>query len=129
SIVSQPESSNTGEAQRGSSPMANLTELMGTGSGDVSGADAKQSPVMRIYRKKIAIRDASNENMRHKRLFKESPMSASLDTTSYSLTDRLVKQTVQSLSRLIGVRNITRPLWNRWRASLIGDEAIMNFLN
>ena len=55
-------------------------------------------------------------------------MSRSFDTTSYSLTDHLVKRTVQSLSRLIGVKNVTRPLWNRWRASLIGDEAIMGFL-
>ena len=63
-----------------------------------------------------------------KNVSRSPPVSRSFDTTSYSLTDHLVKRTVQSLSRLIGVKNVTRPLWNRWRASLIGDEAIMNFL-
>lgn len=48
---------------------------------------------------------------------------------SYTFFDTVFSQSVKSLSRIIGVKNITRPFWNRWRASMIGDETITSFLH
>src|SRR5882757_6593303 len=56
------------------------------------------------------------------------PMPEANMTQCYTVTDRLLSKAVRSLSRVVGVRNITRPFWNRWRASLIGDDTIMEFL-
>jgi len=46
----------------------------------------------------------------------------------YRLRDSIAEHAVGWLSHVISVKNITRPFWNRWRASLIGDETIMSFL-
>jgi pimeloyl-ACP methyl ester carboxylesterase len=46
----------------------------------------------------------------------------------YRIRDYFLQQSVHWLSHLIGVRNLSRPFWNRWRASLLGDETIMRFL-
>ncbi len=51
------------------------------------------------------------------------------DTESYRFVDRVASWTVRSLSRTVGVKNVTRPFWNRWRASSISDETLMRFLN
>ena len=45
------------------------------------------------------------------------------------LRDFLVREAVRGLSYLIGVKNITSIFWNRWRASMIGDATIMEFLD
>jgi pimeloyl-ACP methyl ester carboxylesterase len=47
---------------------------------------------------------------------------------AYRFVDHVVARAVRSLSRIIGVKNIMRPFWNRWRASLIGEETLMRFL-
>src|SRR5262245_26279606 len=46
----------------------------------------------------------------------------------YRCIDHVVARAVYSLSRFLGVRNILRPFWNRWRASLIDEETLMRFL-
>jgi pimeloyl-ACP methyl ester carboxylesterase len=48
---------------------------------------------------------------------------------SHGLSDKLISRAVNSLSYVIGVKNITRPFWNRWRSSLLDDATIMEFLN
>ncbi len=50
------------------------------------------------------------------------------DAGSYTFLDHVLSRGVRALSRLIGVKNLMRPFWNRWRASLIGEETIMRFL-
>lgn len=46
-------------------------------------------------------------------------MSANIShTQAYRLVDHVTSHAVRTLSRIIGVKNITRPFWNRWRASL-----------
>jgi pimeloyl-ACP methyl ester carboxylesterase len=51
------------------------------------------------------------------------------NTEAYTIVDRAMSTAVRSLSRVVGVRNITRPFWNRWRASLLGDDVIQRFLS
>jgi pimeloyl-ACP methyl ester carboxylesterase len=51
------------------------------------------------------------------------------DTEAYTLYDFLFSKAVRSLSNLIGVKKITRPFWDRWRASSIDDETIFRFLD
>ena len=50
------------------------------------------------------------------------------DTEAYTVYDFLFSQAVRSLSSIVGVKRITRPFWDRWRASGIGDETIFRFL-
>lgn len=50
------------------------------------------------------------------------------DTEAYTVYDFLFSQAVRSLSSVVGVKRITRPFWNRWRASGIGDATIFRFL-
>jgi pimeloyl-ACP methyl ester carboxylesterase len=51
------------------------------------------------------------------------------DTEAYTLHDFFFSKAVRSLSNVVGVKRITRPFWNRWRASSIGDETIFRFLD
>ncbi|MGV8953220.1 MAG: alpha/beta hydrolase family protein [Cypionkella sp.] len=51
------------------------------------------------------------------------------DTGSYTFVDHVLSRAVYSLSRLVGVKNITTPFWNRWRTSAIGEETLKRFLN
>jgi dienelactone hydrolase len=51
------------------------------------------------------------------------------DTGGYRFFDHVMAQAVRSLSRLLGVKNILFPFWNRWRASLIGEKTLMHFLD
>jgi dienelactone hydrolase len=46
----------------------------------------------------------------------------------FTLRDHVEKEAVKWLAHVIGVQNITRAFWNRWRASMIGEAAIMDFL-
>jgi dienelactone hydrolase len=50
-------------------------------------------------------------------------------TEAYTVVDHMASAAVRSLSRVIGVRAITRPFWNRWRASMLGDDVIQRFLS
>jgi hypothetical protein len=51
------------------------------------------------------------------------------DTEAYTVYDFIFSQTVRSLSNLVGVKKITRPFWDRWRASCIDDATIFRFLD
>jgi dienelactone hydrolase len=51
------------------------------------------------------------------------------DTQAYTFYDFVFSKAVRSLSNVIGVKRITRPFWDRWRASGIGDETIARFLD
>ncbi|WP_052863603.1 alpha/beta hydrolase family protein [Streptomyces niger] len=46
----------------------------------------------------------------------------------YRFVDHVARRAVSSLSHVIGVKSVTRPFWNRWRASGIDDEILMKFL-
>lgn len=47
----------------------------------------------------------------------------------YRLRDYFLQESSHWLAHVVGVRTITRPFWNRWRASLLGEDTIMRFLN
>jgi pimeloyl-ACP methyl ester carboxylesterase len=51
------------------------------------------------------------------------------DTEAYNVYDFVFSKAVRSLSNIVGVKKITQPFWNRWRASNIGDETIFRFLD
>lgn len=46
----------------------------------------------------------------------------------YRFVDTLAENSVALLSLIVSAKTITKPFWNRWRASLIGDDTIMEFL-
>lgn len=50
------------------------------------------------------------------------------DTEAYTVYDHVFSKTVRSLSHVVGVRKLTQPFWDRWRASDIGDDTIFRFL-
>jgi len=50
------------------------------------------------------------------------------ETESYRFVDHVSDRAVRVLSRFVGAKNITRPFWNRWRASMLGDDTVMRFL-
>ena len=50
------------------------------------------------------------------------------ETQSYRFIDHVESRAVRVLSRMVGVKTMTRPFWNRWRASLLDDDTIMQFL-
>ncbi len=49
------------------------------------------------------------------------------DTEAYNVYDFVFSKAVRSLSNVIGVKKITQPFWDRWRAFNIGDETIFRF--
>ena len=49
-------------------------------------------------------------------------------TEGYSFGDKLFRGAANSLSYMIGVKNVTRPFWNRWRFSLLDHDTIARFL-
>jgi len=51
------------------------------------------------------------------------------DIGGYRFVDHVARRAVSSLSHVIGVKNVTRPFWNRWRMSGIDDETLMRFLS
>jgi dienelactone hydrolase len=51
------------------------------------------------------------------------------EAQAYSLSDHLLSRSVFALSRVVGVRNVTRPFWNRWRAALIDEDTLDRFLS
>ena len=51
------------------------------------------------------------------------------DTEAYTLFDHAFSKTVRSLSHVIGLKKITQPFWNRWRASGVDEAIIFRFLD
>jgi dienelactone hydrolase len=51
------------------------------------------------------------------------------DTEAYTFYDFFFSKAVRSLSNVVGVKRITRPFWDRWRASNIDDATIFRFLD
>lgn len=51
------------------------------------------------------------------------------DTEAYSRFDHFFVAGVRSLSRIIGMRRLSKPFWNRWRAGDVGDDVLFDFLN
>ncbi|AXF23377.1 hypothetical protein CUJ89_23415 [Burkholderia pyrrocinia] len=50
------------------------------------------------------------------------------ETDAYSFTDHVLSRAIFALSRVVGVKNITRPFWNRWRAALFDQNTLDRFL-
>ncbi|RAS15786.1 alpha/beta hydrolase family protein [Paraburkholderia bryophila] len=50
------------------------------------------------------------------------------ETEVYSFSDHVLSRAIFALSRVVGVRNITRPFWNRWRAALFDQKTLDRFL-
>lgn len=51
------------------------------------------------------------------------------DTEAYNTFDHIFSKTLRSLSRVVGLRKMTRPFWNRWRASGVDETVIFQFLD
>ena len=51
------------------------------------------------------------------------------DTEAYTVYDFVFSKALRALSRVVGVRKLTKPFWNRWRASNIGDATLFRFLD
>jgi dienelactone hydrolase len=51
------------------------------------------------------------------------------DTAAYTVFDHIFSKTVRSLSQVVGLKKITQPFWNRWRASGINDSILFRFLD
>ena len=51
------------------------------------------------------------------------------DTEAYNVYDFVFSKTIRSLSHVVGVKKLTQPFWDRWRASNIGDATIFRFLD
>nr|WP_057925081.1 alpha/beta fold hydrolase [Burkholderia ambifaria] len=50
------------------------------------------------------------------------------ETEAYSFADHFLSRAVFTLSRVVGVKNVTRPFWNRWRAALFDQNTLDRFL-
>ena len=51
------------------------------------------------------------------------------DTEAYNVYDFVFSKALRSLSHVVGVKKLTRPFWDRWRASNLGDDTIFRFLD
>jgi len=51
------------------------------------------------------------------------------DTDAYTPFDHFFVGGVRSLSRVIGMKRLTKPFWNRWRAGDIHDDVLFDFLS
>ncbi|MHA6264891.1 alpha/beta hydrolase family protein [Arenibacterium sp. CAU 1754] len=51
------------------------------------------------------------------------------DTEAYTRFDHFFVYGVRSLSRVVGMRRLTKPFWNRWRAGDVDDDVLFDFLN
>src|SRR5262245_32531112 len=57
------------------------------------------------------------------------PLKNISDTEAYTFYDFFFSKAVRSLSNVVGVKRITRPFWDRWRASQIDDATLFRFLD
>lgn len=51
------------------------------------------------------------------------------ETQVYTLFDHVFVQTVRALSAVVGLRRVTQPFWNRWFASGVDEDVILQFLD
>lgn len=51
------------------------------------------------------------------------------DTQAYSLFDHIFVHTVRALSSVVGLKRVTQPFWNRWFASGVDEDVILQFLD
>lgn len=51
------------------------------------------------------------------------------DTQAYTLFDHVFVKTVRTLSAVVGLKRITQPFWNRWFASGVDEDVILEFLD
>lgn len=51
------------------------------------------------------------------------------DTEAYTPFDHFFVQGARALSRVLGMRRMTRPFWDRWRAGDVGDDVLFAFLD
>jgi hypothetical protein len=51
------------------------------------------------------------------------------DPDAYTLFDHVFSRTLRSLSRVVGLRKVTQPFWNRWLASGVDERIIFRFLD
>lgn len=49
-------------------------------------------------------------------------------TDAYSRFDHFFLGAVRSVSRIVSVKKLTRPFWDRWRAGDVGDDVLFDFL-
>lgn len=51
------------------------------------------------------------------------------ETQAYSLFDHIFVHTVRALSSVVGLKRVTQPFWNRWFASGVDEDVILQFLD
>lgn len=51
------------------------------------------------------------------------------DTQAYTLFDHVFVRTVRALSSVVGLKRVTQPFWNRWFASGVDEDVILQFLD
>ncbi|MDT9121221.1 hypothetical protein RSW84_27645, partial [Escherichia coli] len=45
----------------------------------------------------------------------------------YTVFDHVFVHTVRALSRVVGLKRVTQPFWNRWFASGVDEDVILQF--
>jgi alpha-beta hydrolase superfamily lysophospholipase len=51
------------------------------------------------------------------------------DTQAYTLFDHIFVHSVRALSSVVGLKRVTQPFWNRWFASGVDEDVILQFLD
>lgn len=51
------------------------------------------------------------------------------ETQAYTVFDHVFVHTVRALSRVVGLKRVTQPFWNRWFASGVDEDVILQFLD
>lgn len=51
------------------------------------------------------------------------------ETQAYTVFDHVFVHTVRALSSVIGLKRVTQPFWNRWFASGVDEDVILQFLD
>lgn len=51
------------------------------------------------------------------------------ETQAYTLFDHVFVHTVRALSSVVGLKRVTQPFWNRWFASGVDEDVILQFLD
>ncbi len=50
------------------------------------------------------------------------------DTEAYTPFDHFFVNTLRSVSKMVSMKRLTKPFWNRWRAGDVGDDVLFDFL-
>lgn len=51
------------------------------------------------------------------------------ETQAYTVFDHVFVHTIRALSSVVGLKRITQPFWNRWFASGVDEDVILQFLD